>query len=98
MSFDEQMRELYYVNRENAYNNQNIYDNNHGLFFTYILNELIINSPNNIRHTDNIRKIKDFYYNDTFREIYKSKNLNLYYGTNNLFKTKEMIILELYFI
>jgi len=98
MSFDSELRELYYNNRQNAYHNQNIYDNENRLFFIYILNELIENSPNNIRHIDNIGKIKQIYYNEDFREIYKDKNLDLYFGHTRSLKTKEMIILELYFI
>lgn len=91
-NFDLQLRTNYYEGREQAYNDR------FNLFFVYILNELISDSPNNIRHIDNIMKIKTLYYNDNFRDIYEDKNLDLYFGTNRTIKSKEMIILELYFI
>ena len=91
-TFDSQLRTNYYEGREQAYND------NFNLFFIYILNELISESPNNIRHIDNLMKIKSIYYNESFRDIYEDKNLDLYFGTGHTFKSKEMIILELYFI
>lgn len=92
-TFDETLRTNYYEGREQAYND------NFNLFFIYILNELIEHSPNNIQHIDNILKIKnDIYYSGRYCEIYKDKNLDLYFGTNRTIKNKEMIILELYFI
>ena len=91
--FDETLRTNYYEGREQAYND------NFNLFFIYILNELISESPNNISHIDNILKIKnDIYYSGRYCEIYKDKNLDLQFGTNRTIKNKEMIILELYFI
>jgi len=90
--FDETLRTNYYEGREQAYND------NFNLFFIYILNELIEKSPNNIRHINNIMKIKTIYYTDNFRDIYEDKNLDLQFGTNRTIKSKEMIILELYFI
>jgi len=91
--FDETLRTNYYEGREQAYND------NFNLFFIYILNELIEKSPNNISHIDNILKIKnDIYYSGRYCEIYKDKNLDLQFGTNRTIKSKEMIILELYFI
>ena len=97
-TFDLQLRTNYYEGREHSYNNQNIYDNENRFFFIHILNELIEKSPNNIRHINNIMKIKSIYYNESFRDIYEDKNLDLYFGTGHTFKSKEMIILELYFI
>ena len=92
-TFDSQLRTNYYEGREQAYND------NFNLFFIYILNELIEKSPNNISHIDNILKIKnDIYYSGRYCEIYKDKNLDLQFGTNRTIKSKEMIILELYFI
>ena len=92
-TFDSQLRTNYYEGREQAYND------NFNLFFIYILNELISESPNNISHIDNILKIKnDIYYSGRYCEIYKDKNLDLQFGTNRTIKSKEMIILELYFI
>jgi len=91
--FDETLRTNYYEGREQVYND------NFNLFFIYILNELISESPNNISHIDNILKIKnDIYYSGRYCEIYKDKNLDLQFGTNRTIKSKEMIILELYFI
>ena len=92
-NFDETLRTNYYEGRDQAYND------NFNLFFIYILNELIEKSPNNISHIDNILKIKnDIYYSGRYCEIYKDKNLDLQFGTNRTIKSKEMIILELYFI
>jgi len=92
-TIDEIIRNKYLSGRLEAYNN----DDN--IFFINILNSLISHSPNNIRHIDNILKIKnDIYYSGRYREIYKDKNLDLQFGTNRTIKSKEMIILELYFI
>tara|TARA_R110002073_G_scaffold305233_1_gene474245 strand:- start:962 stop:1246 length:285 start_codon:yes stop_codon:yes gene_type:complete len=92
-TIDEIIRNKYLSGRLEAYNN----DDN--IFFINILNSLISHSPNNIRHIDNILKIKnDIYYSGLYKELYEDKNLDLYFGTNRTLKSKEMIILELYFI
>ena len=98
MSIDSQIRQKYLSGRNRAYNNQDIYDETHRLFFINIWNDLISLSPNKIRHIDNLRKIQyDIYYGEKFREIYKDKNLDLYLNNGEL-KSKEMLVLELYFL
>ena len=98
MSTDSQIRQKYLSGRTRAYNNQDIYDETHRLFFINIWNDLISLSPNKIRHIDNLRKIQyNIYYGEKFREIYKDKNLDLYLNNGDL-KSKEMIVLELYFL
>lgn len=93
-NFDIILRQSYLSGRNEAY------ENDDNLFFINILNSLIEHSPNNIRHIDNLMKIKSIYYNDNFRDIYEDKNLSKYYEyqSNQYFKSKEMIILELYFL
>jgi len=98
MSIDSEIRQKYLNGRNRAYNNQDIYDENHRFFFINIWNDLISLSPNNIRHIDNLHKIQyNIYYGELFREIYKDKNLDLYLNNGDL-KSKEMIVLELYFL
>jgi len=95
---DSEIRQKYLSGRTRAYNNQDIYDDTHRLFFINIWNDLISLSPNKIRHIDNLRKIQyNIYYGEKFREIYKDKNLDLYLNNGDL-KSKEMIVLELYFL
>ena len=98
MSIDSEIRQKYLNGRNHAYNNQDIYDETHRLFFINIWNDLISLSPNKIRHIDNLHKIQyNIYYGELFREIYKDKNLDLYLNNGDL-KSKEMIVLELYFL
>ncbi len=83
-----------YLNRRHE-----AYENDDNLFFINILNYLIEHSPNHIMHIDNLMKIKnEIYYTNFFKDIYEQKNLDLYFGTNRTLKSKEMILLELYFI
>jgi len=92
-NFDATLRQTYLNGRPEAYQN----DDN--LFFINILNELIEHSPNHIRHIDNLMKIKyEIYYTGFYREIYEQKNLSVSYQPTDTHKSKEMIILELYFL
>jgi hypothetical protein len=92
-NFDATLRQTYLNDCPEAYYNE---DN---LFFINILNSLISDSPNNIRNIDNIMKIKnEIYYTGFYREIYEQKNLRLSYLPADTHKSKEMIILELYFL
>ena len=92
-TFDETIRTKYLSGRLEAYYN----DDN--IFFINILNSLISESPNNIRHIDNIMKIKNrIYYTCLYKEVYEHKNLNVGYAPIDTHKSKEMIICELYFL
>ena len=92
-TIDEIIRTKYLSGRLEAYYN----DDN--IFFINILNSLISHSPNNIRHIDNIMKIKNtIYYTCLYKEVYEHKNLSVTFPPIDTHKSKEMIILELYFL
>jgi hypothetical protein len=98
-TIDSEIRQKYLSGRNCAYDNQHIYNETNRLFFINIWNDLISLSPNKIRHIDNLRKIQyNIYYGELFREIYENKNLDLYFGIKRTLKSKEMIVLELYFL
>ena len=98
--FDENLRTMYFEGRNRAYNNQNIMDTRHGLLFQNIKIELLTRSPNRRIHDDRLYNLQTLYYNGRFRNLYDSLGLDLYYGYETgikKFKSKDMIILELYF-
>jgi len=94
--FDENMKSLYFEKRNQAYNNPNIMDIDHGLLFRYIRCELISRSPMRHIHNDRLYDLQTIYYNQDFRRFYECHGLNLQTENGNM-KSKDAIILELYF-
>ena len=99
-NFDQNLRTLYFEGRERAYNNPNIWNVQHAYLFQYIKVQLIRQSPNRDIHRERLSQLKTLYYNGQFRNLYDSLGLDLFYGYetgHKKFKSKDMIILVLYF-
>jgi len=95
--FDENLKSMYFEFREQAYRNPNILDIEHGLLFRHVRISLIVESPNSSIHSDRLYDLQTLYYNGGFRHLYNSLGLDLDTGYGNRMKSKDQIILELYF-